>query len=135
MIEIEPAQEILVCLPRSAVLRDDESRHEFQNLPRPEDGPILHELPRDPSCARGVGGPDGVLVVPGYLDLLLVFRTRIRMRVPGIGLVGRVLCTSKGRNEHCKEQGAAAPSRAAPGNGRHELSPNWTKRSGRRICW
>src|SRR5207244_1669436 len=70
VVEVEPAQEVLVRLSCAAVLGDDESRHELQNLARPEDGSLLDELARDLACACGVGGADRVVVVSGNHDLL-----------------------------------------------------------------
>src|SRR5207245_10154668 len=66
VVEVEPAQEVLVCLSRAAVLRDDESRYELEHLAPPEDGPLLDELAPDLACACGGGVSAGGLVIAGY---------------------------------------------------------------------
>src|SRR5438876_7375851 len=120
VIEVEPAQEVLVGLPGSAVLGDDEARHQFQYLAWSKDGSVLDQLAGDPAGARGVGSSDRVLVMAGDHDLFAVVRVR-----------ARALCTSESRNQKRGHERAAARSRAGPQDGFHEISP----KSGTRPRW
>src|SRR5439155_1583900 len=123
VIEVEPAQEVLVGLPSSAVLRDDEARHQFQYLAWSKDGSVLDQLAGDPAGARGVGSSDRVLVMAGDLDLLAVMRVR-----------ARALCASESRNQKRGHERAAARSRAGPQDGFHEFSPKSGTGPRRSIC-
>ena len=53
VVEIESAQEILVRLPIAAVLRDDESRHHFEQLAGAQERPVLELVAEYRALARG----------------------------------------------------------------------------------
>ena len=125
VVEVETAEEVLVRLSGSAVLRDDETRHELQHLARSQDRPIFHQLASDRACARGFGAPDCVLVVRRDLDLLPVLRS---------GGAGRRLFGARCGLGERDQQRAGAPGRTGPEVGLHErLRVCGRPRS--KVCW
>jgi hypothetical protein len=66
VIEVEPAQVVLVGLPLAAVLTDDESGNRFQHLAGPHQRPRFDLSGRDDTLARGVGRADEPLA--GRID-------------------------------------------------------------------
>jgi len=52
VVEVEPAQEVLVRLPVAGMLGGDQSGHRLQHLARPLDGPLVQMIASDVSLAR-----------------------------------------------------------------------------------
>jgi hypothetical protein len=70
VIEIESAQEELIRLSSSAVLRRDQPRHRLENLARPRERPTGELLEADRALRGGLGHPDEAIRAAPDHDLL-----------------------------------------------------------------
>ena len=70
MVQVETPQEVLVGLTRAAVRGDDQSWHVFQQLPWPEQGPVLDQVGSNDSGRGGIRTADAVVVMADHHDLV-----------------------------------------------------------------
>ena len=68
VIQVEPAQEILVGLAVAAMLRDDHARHEFEHFAGPQHRPGLDAFGSHAALAGCVGAADSGVVMAEHVD-------------------------------------------------------------------
>ena len=112
VVEIETTEVILVRLAVAAVLADDQSGNELEDLAGPQQRPVLDQLRGDRPLARGVGRPDAVVVMAGH-DGGRELALRRLCRAGG----GRLCCGMRRAGEGCRDHGPSCSSHQNRGGG------------------